>query len=259
MSENAVLFEKKNGVGLITTNMPEKMNCLTPEIRDGLAKSIQTAKNDDEVKAVILTGKAKAFCAGGDINSFVGGSTVVDVAHRFDVNHEWAGELYKLPKPTIAAVNGYAVGAGFGIALLCDVVFSGESAKFGMSFVNMGLSPDYIVAYILPRIVGIHKVKDLFFTARNLAAREAYNMGIVNAVIPDAELMGHALEYAEKLAKGPSLAYRFGKKMINEGLDTNFINFITMEAYYQSILLQTDDSKNAAKAFLNRTKTESKA
>jgi 2-(1,2-epoxy-1,2-dihydrophenyl)acetyl-CoA isomerase len=252
---SVVSFEKSNGVATITMNQVEKMNSLTPEVTGGLWEATEEAKNDADVKVVVLTGTGKAFCAGGDINSFLGGSTAMEFADGFaSIHHKWLNAFYKLPKPTIASVNGFAVGAGFGLALLCDLVFSAESAKFGLSFVNVGLAPDYALAYMLPRLIGLQRTKELTFTGRNITAKEACDMGLVNAVLPDAELAGHVSQYAAKLAQGPTCSYAYAKRLLNESLDMNLTNFLQAETYAQTLLLLSEDSKEAADAFLNKRK-----
>jgi 2-(1,2-epoxy-1,2-dihydrophenyl)acetyl-CoA isomerase len=256
---NAVLFEKRNGIAVITMNLPERMNSLVPDMTAGLYNAMLSARDDDEVRAVILTGKDKSFCAGGDISSMKGGITLGDGINQMDVVHQkWAAELYAMRKPTIAAVNGFAVGAGFGIALLCDIVFACESAKFSLSFSNVALSPDYALGYMLPRIIGLHAAKDLFFTAKNITAKEALDMRLVNRVTGDGEVLAAAEEYALKLAKGPTLAYALGKRLFNSSLDMDIKNALTLEAYTQSILVQTEDCAEAADAFFSKRKPEFK-
>jgi 2-(1,2-epoxy-1,2-dihydrophenyl)acetyl-CoA isomerase len=252
---SVVSFEKNNGVATITMNQVEKMNALTPEITSGLWEATEQAHNDADVKVVVLTGTGKAFCAGGDINNFLGGSTAMELADRFQsVHHKWLNAFYTLPKPTIASVNGFAVGAGFGVALLCDVVFSAESAKFGLSFVNVGLVPDYALAYMLPRLIGLQRTKELAFSGRNLTAREACDWGLVNAVLPDGELAEHVSRYAAKLAQGPACSYAYTKRLLNEGLDMNLTAFLQAESYAQTMLLRSEDAKEAANAFLDKRK-----
>jgi 2-(1,2-epoxy-1,2-dihydrophenyl)acetyl-CoA isomerase len=256
---NAVTVERKHGYAVVTMNLPERMNSLVPDMLSGLYDAMLDVKLDDSVRAVIFTGKDKAFCAGGDIASFKEGATLDEVVKRIDAqHHKWATELYHMHKPTIAAVNGFAFGAGFSIAMLCDIVFAGESAKFALSFSSMALTPDYAAAYTLTRLIGLQKAKDLFFTARTFGAAEALSLGCVNRVVPDAELLAAAEEYAAKLAKGPTLAYAFGKRLFNSSAENDLKTSLTLEAYSQSMMIQTADCKEAAEAFFGKRKPEFK-
>lgn len=258
MNEPAVLLEKKNGVATITLNQPKSMNSLVQPVIDGLDDALERIKNDDEVKVVILTGAGRAFCAGGDLNRFTEGFDAISGLDYVDNIHPVMKTLATLKKPTIAAVNGAAVGAGLSLMLLCDMAYLADTAKVGCAFVNMGLIPDCALAYYLPRVVGIQKAKELVFTGRTLSAGEAGQVGLTNGVYPADELLGRVTALAERLAAGPSFTLRLAKRMLGMSLDMDFNNLLTLEAMMQSTCFMTEDSKEAVAAFLEKRKPQFK-
>lgn len=254
MSYQAILLEKKNGVATITLNQPKTMNSLVQEMIDDLGKAVEEIAADDEVKVVILTGAGKAFCAGGDLNRFTQGFDTVSGLDYVDAIHPIMRALANLKKPTIAAVNGAAAGAGLSLMLLCDMAYLADNAKVSCAFVNMGLIPDCALAYYLPRVVGIQKAKELVFSGRMLTAQEADAYGLTNGVVPADQLMDHVTAFAEKLANGPSFALRLAKRMLGMSLDMDMNNLLTLEAMMQSTCFTTEDSQEAVAAFLEKRK-----
>ena len=159
-----------------------------------------------------------------------------------------------MPKPTIAAVNGFAVGAGFCIAMQADLVLASDKAKFGMAFANVGLIPDLAGLYTLPRLVGLQRAKELVFTGRNVGADEAKEMGIVNQVVPHDELMAEAKKLAKRLADGPRVALRMAKNVMNDSINMTLEQLLDLEPHAQAICFQSEDHKIGVQAFFDKKK-----
>ena len=245
---------KDHNVAVIRMNSPESMNALESLLFEELCDAASDVERDDSVRAVILTGTGRAFCAGGDLKRFSEG---------FDANEgylymkrfaPWVKQFAGMCKPTIAAVNGYAVGAGFCIALHADMIVASEDAKFGMAFVNVGLIPDLGGLYALPRLVGLQKAKELVFTGRNISAAEAKEIGIVNKVTSPETLYEDSFELAKKIAQGPSFAHRMAKTLINASAEMTLDQLLEQEALLQAQCIQTEDHKNAVDAFFKKEK-----
>jgi len=250
---SAVLYEVKDRVAVITLNTPEKMNALSNAMTDGLLAALEQAKNDTTVKAIVLTGAGRAFCAGGDVGAFAD-LTIESSVAMMQTSKNAVKAFRDMPKPIIAAVNGFAVGAGFSLALLCDLVIASEKAKFGMAFVNMGLIPDMGALYALPKIVGVQKAKELALTGKNISAQEAKDLGIVGAVVPAEELDAAAMELAGQLSRQPGFAMSMIKKLLNQSADLSQADLMESEAVTQAMCLLSEDSKEAVDAFLNKRK-----
>ena len=254
MAYSAILYEKSSGVATVTINQPKALNCLSQAVTGELSQVTREIAADDEVKAVILTGAGKAFCAGGDLNRFVEGFDQVGAVDYVDALHPWCLEWIRLKKPTIAAVNGAAVGAGLSVALMCDMILASDKAKLGSAFINMALIPDLAAAYFLPRAVGPHKAKELLMTGRTLDSAEALSIGMVNKVVPHEQLLEEAGRLAGQLAAGPSFSIWNTKRMVNMSLDMDLGNLLELESLVQSICFMTHDSGEAVDAFLNKRK-----
>lgn len=254
MDYQAILYEKNDGVAIVTLNNPNELNALVQSVTDDLSHVLKEIADDDEVKVMILTGAGRAFCAGGDINRFNEGFDHVSGVGYVDDFHSLCKRLIHLKKPTIAMVNGPAVGAGFSLALMCDMSIASDKAKIGSAFINMGLIPDLANTYYLPRVVGVQKAKELFFTGRTLDAEEALSLGLFNKVVAHEKLVEETMALASKLAKGPSLAIAHTKRMVNMGLDVDLRTLLEIESFVQSSCLISEDSKNAVEAFLNKEK-----
>lgn len=254
MEYSAILYEKCNGVATVTINQPKSLNCLAQVVTDELAQVTGEIAADNEVKAVILTGAEKAFCAGGDLNRFLEGFDQISAVDYVDALHPWCTDWIRLKKPTIAAVNGPAMGAGLSAALMCDIILASDRAKLGSSFINMALIPDLASAYFLPRAVGPHKAKELMMTGRTFDSAEALSIGLVNRVVPHEQLMVEVGKLAAQLAAGPSFSIWNTKRMVNMSLDMDLSNLLELESLLQSICFLTHDSGEAVDAFLNKRK-----
>lgn len=251
---SAIKVNVENGVAVVALNQPKSMNSLVGQMVDDLIDVTPKLAEDDSVKVVVLTGEGKAFCAGGDLNRFTQGFTQTSAVDYVDNVHRFIKAWSNLKKPTIAAVNGAAVGAGLSLMLMCDMSFVSEAAKIQCAFINMGLVPDCGLAYYLPRIVGEQKAKELILTGQMLSAAEAKEIGLVNRVIPAEELMNEVMKVAGKLVNGPTYALRMSKRMVNMGMDMDLNNFLSLEAMMQADCFLTADSAEAVSAFLEKRK-----
>lgn len=249
MEEKSVVLEKNGGIATITLNRPDAMNSMNQDLVDDLIAALTSVKEDGEIRVVVLTGAGKAFCAGGDLFYLVSLTEPIQ-AHKFIGQ---AGKIVALimemEKPVIGMVNGVAAGAGFNIAMACDLVIAGKSAKFVQSFAKVGLVPDCGGFYLLPRVVGMHKAKELMFTADMIDAETALRLGIVNTVVDEAELSKTVDALAGRLSAGAPVALSFIKKMVNrsDGLDLD--STLAFEADIQCICMQTADHQEGVRAF----------
>lgn len=249
MGEKTVLLKKSGGVATITLNRPEAMNSLNKELVDEFIAILTTVKDDPEIRTVVLTGAGKAFCAGGDL-FYIASLTEPIMAHRFIV---LAGKITTLimgmDKPIIAMVNGVAAGAGFNIAMACDIVIAAKSVKFAQSFSKVGLVPDCGGTYLLPRFVGMHKAKELMFTADLIDAEMALRLGILNSVVDETELAGTVYKLADRLATSAPIALSFIKKMVNRSDSLDLDSALAFEEDIQCVCMQTGDHQEGVKAF----------
>ena len=222
-----IIYTKADGVATIILNRPQILNAFTPMMIDEWAQAIEAAKLDAEVRVVIVTGAGRGFCSGADVRSFrerehTDGNPVVDGRYWLQHSvHQIPLALRTLDKPYIAAVNGPAAGAGMDMASMADIRMASETARFAMSYVNVGIVPGDGGCYYLPRIIGVARALDLIWTGRTMEAQEALRIGYVSQVVPPEQLMETVMAYAKQLAKGPQVAMELAKRLIYEGLETN--------------------------------------
>ncbi|KOV66423.1 enoyl-CoA hydratase/isomerase family protein [Streptomyces sp. MMG1121] len=257
MSELEV--ERSEQVARLTLNRPEALNALTPALRDRLIDVLAEASADPEVRAVVLTGTGRGFCAGADLRGGPGGGDRVagDVARVLRVGAQrLICAVLDCEKPVIAAVNGTAAGLGAHLALACDLVLAAESARFIEVFVRRGLVPDAGGAHLLPRLLGPHRAKELMFFGDALPAPDALRLGLVNRVVPDEELAKTAREWAARLATGPTRALALTKHLVNTSLDADRATAFAAEAWAQEINMTTEDAQEGLRAFLERRSPE---
>jgi 2-(1,2-epoxy-1,2-dihydrophenyl)acetyl-CoA isomerase len=246
-------------VAYVTLNRPEALNAITPPQRDRLISLLTEASADPSVRAVVLTGTGRGFCAGADLRG--GGASEDRVAGDVArVIRQGAQRLIAAvldcEKPVIAAVNGTAAGLGAHLALACDLVLAAESARFIEVFVRRGLVPDGGGAYLLPRLLGSQRAKELMFFGDALSAADAERLGLVNRVVPDEELEKTAREWAERLASGPTRALALTKQLVNASLDSDRATAFAAEAAGQEINMTTEDAREGVAAFVERRSPE---
>jgi len=245
-------FEIADGVATITLNRPEKMNAFTGEMMEEWLAALENCRTNPEVRAIVMTGTGRAFTTGGDIEGFGASANRTPQGIR---NHLVGGsqrlirKIAEIDKPVIAALNGFATGGGLDIALACDIRFAAESARFAETYAKMGLIPGMGGAYLLPRIVGVAKALELFWSCDWVEAREAERIGLVNKVFPDAELMPATLAFARKAADGAPLAVQTIKRLVRAGLDQDLTTALDMVATEMTVVRSSEDHKEALVAF----------
>ena len=251
MSEEATLYEVLGQVAIITLNRPKSLNSMSLDLVEGAIEKLDTAEKDENVRAVVITGAGRAFCAGGDLGSLDELKTT-DERRRFIVKvGTIVKRIHDLTKPVIAMVNGVAAGAGFNLAIACDLCYATEEAKFIQSFVNVGLSPDCGGFYFLAKTVGLAKAKELMFTARPVSAQEAERLNLVNGTFKAEELRERVLAIADKIGATAPLAIAMTKKAVND-YSASLDETLTFESLASSSLLGTEDFREGVKAFAEK-------
>ncbi|WP_030761391.1 MULTISPECIES: enoyl-CoA hydratase-related protein [unclassified Streptomyces] len=261
--EDTVLHRIDNGVAWITLNRPEAMNAVTWDQRERVITLLGEASADPAVRAVVLTATGKGFCAGADLRGSPGspggpgapaGERVAgDVARMIRLGAQrLITAVLDCEKPVLAAVNGTAAGIGAHLALACDLVIAAEPARFIEVFVRRGLVPDGGGAYLLPRLIGPQKAKELMFFGDAVPAAEAERLGLVNRVVPAEELEATAREWAERLAQGPTRAIAMTKQLVNASLDGDRAAALAAEATAQEINMTTADANEGVASFVER-------
>jgi 2-(1,2-epoxy-1,2-dihydrophenyl)acetyl-CoA isomerase len=252
MSYEDLLLEKEEGIATITLSAPQKMNALTVGMRKSLLRVADEIADDDEVRAVIVTGAGRGFCAGADLSG--AGAGEPSRRQRLEMlGPSWAAEaFFPLDKPVIAAINGACVGAGFSLALSMDIRIASEAAKFGAVFVLRGLTPDCGITYWLPRMVGMSKAMELMFTGEIIDAAEAERLGLVSKVVPPGELMGSARELASKIVAQPPISVELSKRMVYRARRDDYARQIELETLANRICSGTEDSREAVRAFFEK-------
>jgi 2-(1,2-epoxy-1,2-dihydrophenyl)acetyl-CoA isomerase len=257
--ESLIRHTTDNQVCRITLNRPETLNALTPDQRERIIRLLDEASADPDVRAVVITGTGRGFCAGADLrgSATTGQRTAGDVARTLRTGAQrLIAAVLDCEKPVIAAVNGTAAGLGAHLALACDLVLAAESARFIEVFVRRGLVPDGGGAYLLPRLVGPQRAKELMFFGDALTATDAERLGLVNRVVPDAELDKTAREWAARLAAGPTRALALTKQLVNASLDTDRATAFAAEAAAQEINMTTADAQEGVRSFVERRNPE---
>ncbi|MER6250741.1 enoyl-CoA hydratase-related protein [Streptomyces sp. NPDC001584] len=256
ITEDEVLHRIENGVAWITLNRPEAMNAVTWDQRERVIALLADASADPAVRAVVVTATGKGFCAGADLRGGgppAGERVAGDVARMIRLGAQrLITAVLDCEKPVLAAVNGTAAGIGAHLALACDLVIAAEPARFIEVFVRRGLVPDGGGAYLLPRLVGPQKAKELMFFGDAVPAAEAERLGLVNRVVPAEELEATAREWAERLAQGPTRALAMTKQLVNASLDGDRAAALAAEATAQEINMTTADANEGVASFVER-------
>lgn len=264
-----VLFETRDdGVALITLNRPERLNSIGGEFLPLLGEALRACETDPAVRCVAITGAGRAFCAGGDVRNMqtrnegkvddtgLAPNTVENlgilVEHLRRSQQEITGRIVGMGKPVVALVNGHAVGAGFSIALACDIRIASTNARFGSSFRNVGLTGDYGGTYLLPRMIGRARARELYLTAEIFDAEKALALGLVSRVVEPGELMPEGLTFAAQLAKGPTLSLGQIKRNLDFGETHSLSEALDFEGYAQRVAGLSRDSREAVLAFTEK-------
>ncbi len=247
----AVELEIRGSVATVTLNRPEKLNALTEAMKVRLAEVFTQLRDDSEVRAVVLAGAGRGFCAGGDVQT-MREQTPTSSQKRLASAHAVITTLCKLDKPVIAAVRGPVAGIGWSMAMACDLIVASDNTKFHQSFKRIGLLPDGGAIFFLRQVLGPAVAKELVYTARPLDAEAAKGYGLVNRIVPDAELERHVQDLAAELAEGPAMAFRLAKKLFRLVDIPALETFLDAEAWAQGLVLMTNDHKEGAAAFRDK-------
>jgi enoyl-CoA hydratase len=254
MEYKNIIFQVEGGVALLTFNRPKALNAMDSATMTELAAAVAVCKNDDNIKVLVLTG-------GGD-KAFVAGADIAEMQHLrpkdalafMELGHETMRSLETMSKPSIAAVNGFALGGGTEIAMSCDMRFASEKARFGQPEILIGLIPGWGGTQRLPRLIGMGRAKEIILGGEQIDAKRAYEIGLVNRVYPADQLMPETMKFAQKMATLPGFALKMGKHAINYGYDLALDNGNRLETECCAQCFSTDDQKEGMAAFLEKRK-----
>ena len=259
MSYEAVILHQENHVATITMNRPEVLNALNDQLIEELRAALTEVEGDDEVRAMILTGSGRGFCAGQDIRAMPGGGGQPLLSWEespegirdgiLSILFGLAFRIMKLSKHTIAMVNGVAAGAGFGLALSCDIRIGSDKARFVLASDKIGLVPPLGLTWLLPRVLGYSKAAEIVFTGSPVGAAEAERIGILNKVVPATELERECMALGQQIAKGPPIANKLGKELLGKELLRDLESHLETMAAYQTICHLSKDHREGIAAW----------
>ncbi|MBI4304076.1 MAG: enoyl-CoA hydratase/isomerase family protein [Chloroflexi bacterium] len=257
MNYNTVVLKKEDHITTLLLNRPDRMNAVSPEMAKELLAALGEIDQDEDTRVVVVTGAGKAFCAGADVGGMAGGNEPGVGSQTAEEQRRWHARvlgkitvgLQKLEKPTIAMVNGVAVGGGFDVALACDMRIGSENARFMNAFVRIGLFPGWGGTWLYPRVMGLAKAFEYLFTGDFLEAKEAERIGVLNRMVPAAELEKETMTLARKIASGPPIAIRLMKLQAYKGLQMDMETAVEMAAACESITLKSEDHREGIAAF----------
>jgi 2-(1,2-epoxy-1,2-dihydrophenyl)acetyl-CoA isomerase len=256
-------YETRGPVAVVTLNVPDRLNAIGRQMMAETPQALEAARADDAVRVVVLTGAGRGFCAGADLTGAAimqqgGPPPPTSQNERIDEMGwvgRWATMWASFDKPVIGAINGVAAGAGLSTALACDVRIGSEQARFKSVFIERSLSPDSGLSYFLPRVVGYAAAADMIFTSRAVGADEALRLGLLNRIVPAAELIDAAVAYGEEMAQWPPLALRMSKRVLQENQGADLPDALRYESYGLSLTRKApNDAKESRAAFLEKRK-----
>ncbi len=253
MAYSTILFAVTDGVATLTFNRPEVRNAFNDQMAEEVQAALKSAERDEQVRCVVLTGTGPGFCAGQDLTALrERGGAVAFREHLQKTYNPIVTKLRALEKPVIAAINGAAAGAGWGIALACDLRYAADTARFRLAFGGIGLAPDSGTSFFLPRFVGLGRALELAYTNEVIDATQALALGLVNKVCPAAELLPLTLQLASQLAQSPTCGLGLAKRAMNYALNASLDEALDYEAYLQEIAGHTVDHHEGVQAFLEK-------
>jgi len=258
MAYQTLIYDITDQVGVITFNRPDAANAMSPECAAELNDVSLEIEADRNVRAVVITGAGKMFCAGGDLSAFAAageGARSLILRMTGDL-HLGLSRLARNDAPVIAAVNGTAAGAGFSLVMSCDLAISAESAVYTMAYTRAGLSPDGSSTYYMPRKIGDRRSRELMLTNRVLNAAEALQWGVVNQVVADDQVLAESMQLAAELAAGPTQAFGQVKALLNASFDHSLESQMELEARAIAHMITTQDGQEGVNAFLQKRKPE---
>lgn len=251
---NMIQKQVADRIATLTFDRPEKLNALSTELISNSIETIRAWSLDPAVGVIVVTGAGRAFCAGGDVSTMAKDTnqSLEENIDRLRAWQELSWLLYNVPKVTIAAVNGFAMGAGLGVSLACDLRIASDQAKFGTAYAKVGYGGDFGTTWLLAHYAGAPKAKELMFFADLIDAAEAHRIGLVNRVVPHDRFQSEVHEWAARIAAGPLTSFRYMKANINLATHTDFRTLLDREAETHLRCGQTEDHKEGVRAFLEK-------
>lgn len=252
-----VKFTLEDGVAVITLDRPEKLNAFTDAMLERWIALLEQCRTDEAVRVVVMTGTGRAFTTGGDVESFAGAASQTPLGIKARLTEgiqRLPRKLAEIDKPVIAALNGIATGGGLDIALACDLRFAAQGARFAETYARMGLIPGAGGAWLLPRLIGMPRALDMFWTCDFVEATEALRIGLVDKVFSDAELMENTLAYARRVAAGAPLSVQTIKRVMRAGIDKDLNTGLELVASNMTVVRSSEDHKEALAAFREKRK-----
>ncbi len=252
-TEDAVLWQFSDGVGVITLNRPDNRNSMTPELLEAFSEASSAAQEESGLRALVVTGKGSCFSAGADFKSNlqIGGETLLDHERSFRMYEPFLS-LLDIKVPVIAALNGHAVGGGFGLSLICDIRIANAKSKYGANFTRLGLSPGMGISYLLPRLVGVSRANELLFTGRLLLGEEAAQIGLASSACDKDDVLPRAMQMARTIAGNAPAAVRLTKEGLRETMNWDVRAGAYRESFAQAATLKMDDAKEGMNALLEK-------
>lgn len=254
MPEEVILTNVEDRVATLTFNRPGKLNALSMELIERSIETLSDWSRDHEIGCIIVTGTGRAFCAGGDVSTMAqdDSETLEQKIDRLRQMHELSRVLYDMPKVTIASVNGFAMGAGLGVCLACDLRIASDQARFGTAYVKVGYGGDFGTTWLLTHYLGSPKAKELFFLGDIIDANEAHRLGLVNRVVAHEGLHSEVCDIAFRIAHGPLTSYRYMKANVNFAATADFRTMLDREAETHMRCSMTEDHKEGVRAFMEK-------
>ena len=256
MEYRDIIVKRQDGVVTITLNKPDRLNAMSWDSWSELVDALRHASGDDDAKAIIITGAGRGFCSGTDLAAAAvqreAPPKEISRAQKLRSAYLVPYEVAACQKPTIAAINGTAAGAGFALALACDIRIASQAARFGTIFARRGLSPDFGCTFFLPRIVGLSQALELMYTGEMFDAQEALRLGLVSRLAPPDEVLPAAMDLAGRIAKGPSLAIEVTKRLAYRDLLRDLEDQIQMEEYLSRLCQTSEDAQEGVRSFLEK-------
>jgi 2-(1,2-epoxy-1,2-dihydrophenyl)acetyl-CoA isomerase len=254
--------DTQTGIATITLNRPDKLNAFSPLVSREFSNAVWEVYQDNDVKVLVINGSGRAFCAGGDIVEDLTHSAASSMLWKYD--HDWRFIntvpvlLRYMAPPSIASVHGHCIGIGTTLPLACDFIIAADTAKFSLGFIRVGITPEFGSTYNLPRLVGMRRAMELATTGRTFDAEEALRIGIVNKVVPEAQLKEATRDFALSLAQGPSIAIELTKRALYNAWDGDIHAALQFEAFAQETAHRTDDGAEGPRAFAEKRKPKFK-
>ena len=250
-----LIKEEIGSVLVLTLNRPDSLNAFSEEMVLGLIKELKNAEKNANVKVIVLNGAGRAFCAGGDVKT-MGTKSAMATYDYIGILNECILTMKAIETPIIAGVHGFAAGAGFNLALACDLIVAAEGSKFALSFSQVGLISDVGGSYFLPRLIGPHLAKQFLYTAEPIAAERLYELGVINKIVPLESLREEVIHYATMLSKGPGKAYGQIKKLIEYSFSATLEDVLERERITQTMMVATEDHQEGVAAFKEKRKPQ---